>query len=30
MDICEADHPIDEAVGMVVARKDKSATKIID
>ena len=30
VDICEADHPIDEAVGMVVARKDKSATKIID
>lgn len=30
VDICEADHPIDEAVGMVVTRKDKSATKIID
>lgn len=30
VDICEADHPMDEAVGMVVARKGKSATKIID
>lgn len=30
IDICEAEHPIDEAVGLVVARKDKSATKIID
>jgi SWI/SNF-related matrix-associated actin-dependent regulator 1 of chromatin subfamily A len=30
VDICEADHPIDEAVGMVVERKGKSATKIID
>lgn len=30
VDICEAEHPIDEAVGMVVTRKDKSATKIID
>lgn len=30
IDICEAEHPIDEAVGMVVNRKDKSATKIID
>lgn len=30
VDICEADHPIDEAVGMVVTRKDKSSTKIID
>ena len=30
IDICEAEHPMDEAVGMVVARKGKSATKIID
>jgi superfamily II DNA or RNA helicase len=30
VDICEADHPMDEAVGMVVARKSKSSTKITD
>ena len=30
IDICEAEHPMDEAVGMVVTRKGKSATKIID
>jgi SNF2 family DNA or RNA helicase len=30
IDICEAEHPMDEAVGMVVDRKGKSATKIID
>jgi SNF2 family DNA or RNA helicase len=30
IDICEAEHPIDEAVGMVVQRKDKSANKIVN
>jgi SNF2 family DNA or RNA helicase len=30
IDICEAEHPIDEAVGMVVKRKDKSANKIVN
>jgi SNF2 family DNA or RNA helicase len=30
IDICEAEHPIDEAVGMVVGRKDKSANKIVN
>jgi superfamily II DNA or RNA helicase len=30
IDICEAEHPMDEAVGMVVTRKGKSASKIID
>ena len=30
IDICEAEHPMDEAVGMVVTRKGKSATRIID
>ena len=29
IDICEAEHPMDEAVGMVVTRKGKSATKIV-
>jgi SNF2 family DNA or RNA helicase len=30
VDICEAEHPIDQALASVVSRKDKSATKIID
>jgi SNF2 family DNA or RNA helicase len=30
VDICEAEHPIDQALSSVVSRKDKSATKIID
>lgn len=30
VDICEAEHPMDEAVGMVVQRKSKSSTKITD
>lgn len=30
VDICEADHPMDAAVGTVVQRKSKSANKIID
>jgi superfamily II DNA or RNA helicase len=30
VDICEAEHPMDEAVGMVVQRKSKSSSKITD
>jgi SNF2 family DNA or RNA helicase len=30
VDICEADHPIDEAVSLVVARKGKSANRVMN
>jgi hypothetical protein len=30
IDVCQADHPLDEAVSMVLDRKDTSAKKVVD